>query len=167
MTFWIAAGMLAVPHAPKSVDSPTSRLSKRMTWKPRLASPSNSASGQIVSCAPSPMTNSSAGSALLPVVSYSISMPLALTRATPPPFHRFAKPSHRHECCGECHLRRVIGGPRVICHRRPGAGILDVAAEFLEAEAAVRSAKQIDTAIVLGILDAVEHHPRLFGALGH
>src|SRR5262249_12961584 len=113
------------------------------------------------------MTSSSAGSALLPVASYSISMPLALTRATSPPLDRFGKPGHRADGGGERRLFRVIGGPRVICHRRPGAGILDVAAEFLEAEAAVRSAKQIDTAIVLGILDAVEHHPGLVDAPGH
>src|SRR5215470_14666889 len=134
---------------------------------PRLASPSNNASGQIVSCAPRPMTSNSAGSLLLPVAWYSISMPFALTRATSPPFDRFSKPDHRANGGGERRLLRVIGGARVICHRRPGAGILDITAEFLEAEAAVRPAKQIDAAIVLGVLDAVEHHPRFGDAPGH
>src|SRR6185437_12088920 len=39
----------------------------------------------MVSCAPKPITSSNAGSLLLPVASYSISMPFALTRATSPP----------------------------------------------------------------------------------
>src|SRR5262249_20303873 len=77
--------MLGTPQVPKSVDRPTSRLSKRMTWKPLSASARTKASGQIVSCAPRPMINSSAGSALAPRVSYSISMPFALTRVTLPP----------------------------------------------------------------------------------
>ena len=50
-----APGMSATPHLPKSVERPLSRLSKRITWKPRAARPLNSESGQMVSCAPRPM----------------------------------------------------------------------------------------------------------------
>ena len=77
--------MFGTPAAANFVDNPMSRLSNRMTKKPCLASPGNNASGQIVIWAPSPMTSNRAGSPLLPAVSYSISMPLALMRATSPP----------------------------------------------------------------------------------
>src|ERR1043165_5324883 len=113
------------------------------------------------------MTSSRAGSLLLPAVSDSISMPLALARATLPPFHHFGQPDHRPYRRLECRLVRGIGGGRIECNARPPPGILDGAAEFLESEAAVRPAKQIDAAIVIGVLDAVEHHPRLVDAPGH
>lgn len=44
-------------------------------------------------------------------------------------------------------------------HRRPGAAILDVAPEFLEAEAAIRPREAIDATIMLVVLDTVEDEP--------
>ena len=95
----IASGMLGRPQAPKSVDRPMSRLSKRMTKKPCRASPSNNASGQMVSCAPNPMISSRAGSLRLPAVSYSISIPLALTRAmrAPPAWGQYRPSLAAHQ----------------------------------------------------------------------
>ncbi len=51
------------------VDRPASRLSKRITWKPCSASPSQNSSSQWISCIPSPITSSRAGSAGSPIVS--------------------------------------------------------------------------------------------------
>ena len=51
------------------VERPASRLSKRITWKPRSASPSQSSRSQWISCIPSPITSRSAGSAGSPIVS--------------------------------------------------------------------------------------------------
>src|SRR5262249_39000290 len=130
-------------------------------------SPSNSASGQIVSWAPSPMTRSSAGSDLLPVASYSISMPFALTRATLPPLRCFSQPRHDSHRRVERRLGRGIGGGRVVCNGRPRSGNLNIAAKLLESEAAVRPAKQIDAAVVISVLDAVEHDPRFVDTPGH
>src|ERR1700722_4462605 len=64
------------------VDSPLSRLSNRITKKPRWRSPSTKPFGQVVSCAPRPMTRSSAGSEGSPSVTYSISTPLTLASGT-------------------------------------------------------------------------------------
>src|SRR5262249_35564428 len=128
----------------------------------------NSESGQMVSWAPRPITSSSAGSLLLPAVSYSISMPFALTLATPS--SRSVSRREPTDCADRCRQRgllRAIGAARVVCNRRPQAGILDVAAEHLEAEAAVGPPEQVDAAVVLGILDALQHDPRLVDAHGH
>src|SRR5215218_802534 len=159
----IASAMLGTPHAPKSVVSPVSRLSKRMTKKPFLASPSTSASGQMVSWAPSPMISSRAGSLLLPAVSYSTSMPLAFARATLPPLsvlQHSAQPHHGFNGSAQGVVHRGIGGARVVRNRRPGAGILDIAAELIETEAAVGATEQVDAAIVLVVLDAAQDDPR-------
>ena len=53
----------------------------------------------------------------------------------------------------------------MVRNRRPEAGILDVPAKCLEAEAAVGPPEQVDAAIVLGILDALEDEPRFVDAL--
>ena len=118
----------------------------------------------MVSCAPSPMTSSRAGSLLLPAVSYSISMPFALTFATVPPSDPaprpnrprvLRQPTHRADGCRQGRLLRGIGGAGMVCNRRPQAGILDVAAKRLESETAVGPPEQVDAAVVLGVLDAV------------
>src|SRR5690242_7585711 len=167
--------MSATPHLLKSVERPVSRLSKRITWKPRAASPWNSESGQMVSCAPRPMTSNRAGSLLLPAVSYSISMPFALTLATlalrPMQFiahgsspwagEHSRQPAHRRNGGSDGRLPRGIGGTGMVCNRRPQAGILDVAPKHLEAEASVGPPEKIDAAVVLGILDALQDNPRL------
>ncbi len=49
------------------VERPASRLSKRITWKPRSARPSQNSGSQLISCIPSPITSSSAGSAGSPI----------------------------------------------------------------------------------------------------
>ena len=54
------------PHVGhRSVDlassGPTSRLSNRITWKPRSASCSQNSGSQSISCMPRPMTSSSGG----------------------------------------------------------------------------------------------------------
>ena len=51
------------------VDRPASRLSKRITWKPRSARPSQSSRSQWMSCIPRPITSRRAGSAGSPIVS--------------------------------------------------------------------------------------------------
>ena len=51
------------------VERPASRLSKRITRKPRPASVSQSARSQWISCMPRPITSSSGGSAGSPIVS--------------------------------------------------------------------------------------------------
>src|SRR6478735_4269025 len=139
-----------------------------MTWKPRLANPWNSESGQMVSWAPSPMTSSRAGSALLPAVSYSISMPFALTFATLPPSlssspragrERFRQPAHRADGCRHGRLLRAIGGAGIVCNRSPQASILDVPAKYLESKTPVGPAKQVDAPIVLGVLNALQDEP--------
>src|SRR3989337_1741588 len=129
-----------------------------MTKKPFDASPSHRASGQMVSWAPRPMIRSKAGSVLLPHVSYSISMPLAFARATLPPLslsilQRPLQPHHGFDGSAQGVIHRGIGGAGVVRNRRPGAGILDIAAELIEAEAAVGAAEQVDAAVVLAILD--------------
>ncbi len=43
--------------------------------------------------------------------------------------------------------------------RRPRAPVFDIAAELLEAEAPIGSREDIDTAVVLGSLDALQHEP--------
>src|SRR6266851_2022939 len=118
-----------------------------MTKKPCLARPSKKASGQIVSCAPRPMTSSSAGSLLAPAVSYSISYAVACVHATLP------RPpccvQHRRQPCdglaggAQGRVLRGIGGAGIVCNRRPRSCILDVAAKFLEAEAAVGTSEEI------------------------
>src|SRR4029450_12051264 len=122
-----------------------------MTKKPFFASPSTNASGQMVSWAPSPMISSTAGSPLLPAVSYSISMPLAFARATLPPslqiLQRPAQPDNGFDGGAQGVVHRGIGGARVVRNRCPGAGILDIAAELLEAEAAVGPAETIDAGV--------------------
>jgi hypothetical protein len=51
------------------VDSPMSRLSKRMTYSPRAARPAQSPSGQPIICVPSPWTSRTGGSPGEPNVS--------------------------------------------------------------------------------------------------
>src|SRR5512132_112604 len=107
-----------------------------MTKKPFFASPSTSASGQMVSWAPRPMISSRAGSLLLPAVSYSISMPLAFARATLPPSSLSnpqcpAQPHHGFDGGAQGVVHRGIGGAGMVRNRRPGAGILDIAAELV------------------------------------
>jgi hypothetical protein len=51
------------------VDSPASRLSKRITWKPRSAKRSQRLRSQWISCIPRPMIRSSGGSPGSPIVS--------------------------------------------------------------------------------------------------
>ena len=51
------------------VDSPASRLSNRITWKPRSANRSHSSISQWISCIPRPMTRRSGGSEGSPIVS--------------------------------------------------------------------------------------------------
>jgi hypothetical protein len=53
----------------KRVERPTSRLSKRTTWKPRAASCSQNSSGQPIICIARPITSSNGGSVSLPNVS--------------------------------------------------------------------------------------------------
>ncbi len=64
------------------VESPTSRLSYRITKWPRSANCWHISSGQASICIPRPITSSSGGSLLAPKVSYAISIPL--TFAMPP-----------------------------------------------------------------------------------
>jgi hypothetical protein len=86
-------------------------------------------------------------------------MPFALTRATLPLRHRRGQPGHGIRCRVERRLARGIDAARVVCNGRPPAGILDIAAKFLESEAPVRPAKQIDATVVLTVFDAVEDDP--------
>src|SRR5579875_3214782 len=65
------------------VDSPTSRLSKRTTWNPRLARAWHQLSSHHTIWADSPMIKSMAGSVGRPVSSYSSSMPLTRARGMP------------------------------------------------------------------------------------
>jgi hypothetical protein len=51
------------------VERPESRLSKRITCKPRSASCSHSSRSQWISCIPSPITSSSGGLDGSPIVS--------------------------------------------------------------------------------------------------
>lgn len=44
-------------------------------------------------------------------------------------------------------------------HRRPAAEILDIAAEFFEAECPVRAGEEINATIMLVIFDALEDKP--------
>jgi hypothetical protein len=60
-------------------DRPQSRLSKRITRKPRSANPWRNASGHAIICVPSPMMSRIGGAAGSPIDSYSIVMPLAAT----------------------------------------------------------------------------------------
>src|SRR5918996_1505135 len=53
-----------------------------MTWKPRSANSSHSSRSQWISCVPSPITSSSAGFEGSPIVSYAISIPLAVARSS-------------------------------------------------------------------------------------
>src|ERR1043165_2091247 len=125
----------------------------------------------MVSCAPRPMISSRQGSPLLPAVSYSMSIPLALMRATlPRPLRcvqRRRQPGDGLGCGTQGRFLRAIGGGGIVCNRRPGAGILDVAAEFLEAAAAVRPAEQVDATVVMVVLDAVEDRPALVDSPRH
>ena len=59
---------------------PQSRLSNRMTWKPRSARARQKPSSHAMSWAVKPITSSNAGSLASPTVSYSISIPLAAVR---------------------------------------------------------------------------------------
>src|SRR5216684_3277661 len=144
-----------------------------MTKKPCFARPWKKASGQMVSCAPRPMTSSRAGSLLSPAVSYSISMPLAFVRVTFPPrrcvmsLPRLSQPRHGLGSGAQGGVLRRIGGAGIVCNRRPRSCILDVAAKFLEAEAAVGTSEEIDAAIVIAVLDAVEDRPGFVDAPGH
>src|SRR5215213_882129 len=61
---------------------PQSRLSKRITWKPRSARARQKPSSQAMSWAVKPMTSSRAGSEESPNVSYSISIPLVAVLGT-------------------------------------------------------------------------------------
>ena len=54
----------------------------------------------------------------------------------------------------------------MVGNRGPGARVLDVPAEFLEAEAAVGAEKQVDAPVMPVVLDAVEDDPRLVDAGG-
>ena len=73
---------LSGPSAGIFVDSPVSRLSKRMTRKPRFANPWQNSSGQAVSCMPSPMISTIGEPLRGPMASYSMSMALARTTVT-------------------------------------------------------------------------------------
>ena len=44
------------------------------------------------------------------------------------------------------------------------AGILDIPAKLLEAEAAVGPPEQVDAAVMLGVLDALQDEPRFVDA---
>src|SRR5829696_6259874 len=57
-----------------AVERPTSRLSKRITWKPRPASSAQKSSCQAIICVARPITSSSAGCEGSPKVSYAMSM---------------------------------------------------------------------------------------------
>lgn len=83
------------------------------------------------------------------------------------PRQRLGQPHDRLHRRLERRLLRSKRRAGIEPHRRPGARILDVAAEFLEAETAVRPAEKIDAAIVLGVLDAVEHQPGFVDASGN
>ncbi|MEQ1736761.1 MAG: adenylosuccinate synthetase, partial [Rhodoglobus sp.] len=56
------------------VDCPTSRLSNRMTCRPRTTSSAQNPSGQLISCAPTPMISSTGGPAGSPRRSYAMSI---------------------------------------------------------------------------------------------
>src|SRR2546423_7423169 len=60
-----------------SVDSPLSRLSKRMTWTPGSARAGQNGSGHAVIWVPRPMISSRGSAAGSPKVSYSSSTPFA------------------------------------------------------------------------------------------
>jgi len=47
----------------------------------------------------------------------------------------------------------------IILDRRPGSGILNIPAKLFEAVGVIRAVEQIDTSIVLTILDAIEDCP--------
>ena len=99
-------------------------------------------------------------------------MPLALARATFPPLviaalQRLGQPRHGVDGGAQGGVLRGIGGAGIVRNRRPGAGILDIPAKRLEAEAAVGPPEQVDAAVVLGVLDAVEDEPRFVDAHGH
>jgi hypothetical protein len=64
--------------------------------------------------------------------------------------------------CGASGFKR---SRRVILHRRPLSGILDVASEFFETEGPVRTEKEIGAPIVLSIFDAGENAPGFINSL--
>src|SRR5262245_54690312 len=117
------------------------------------------------------MISSRAGSPLLPAVSYSISMPLVFARATLPRpaccVQRCRQPGDSFGGGTQRRILRAIGGGGIACNRRPGAGVLDVATELLEAEAAIGTAEEIDAAVVMVVLDAVEDRPAPVDAPRH
>src|SRR6202035_4827525 len=69
------------------------------------------------------------------------------------------QPCHGPGCRAQGCLLRWITGMGIILDRRPGSGIFNVPAELLEAVGVVRAMEQIDTSIVLAVLDAVEDGP--------
>src|ERR1700704_3628924 len=144
-----------------------------MTKKPRLARPWKKASGQMVSCAPRPMTSSRAGSPLSPAVSYSISMPLAFSRPTSPPLGcvmslpRLGQPRHGFDSGAQGGVLRRISSARIVRNRRPGSSILDIPAKRLESESAVGAPEEIDASVVLAIFEAVDDDPGSVDARGH
>src|SRR6185369_9389326 len=76
-----AAPMFGTPAASKCVDSPMSRLSKRMTRKLRSAMRSQNSSGHAIICAARPMMRRIGGAPASPKLSQQSSMPLARARS--------------------------------------------------------------------------------------
>src|SRR5258705_2195477 len=74
--------MRGMPRWSNCVERPASRLSKRITRKPRAASISQNASGHRTICIPSPITSRMTGSLGLPKDSYSSETPLAWIAGT-------------------------------------------------------------------------------------
>jgi hypothetical protein len=62
------------------VERPMSRLSKRITWKPRSTNSSTNGSGHMTICAPRPWTNSNGSPS--PITSYSSLIPLTSAAVT-------------------------------------------------------------------------------------
>src|SRR5581483_10777556 len=77
------------------------------------------------------------------------------------------QPAYRSNRGRQRRLPRAIGGGGMVCNGRPQTGILDVPAEQLEAETAVRSLEQVDATIMLAVLEAFQDDPRLVDACRH
>jgi hypothetical protein len=72
---------------------------------------------------------------------------------------RLGQPSNDFDGGAQGRFLGAIGGTRIITHGCPSSGVFDVPAKLLKAVCPVRTSKQIDTSIVLAVLDAVEDDP--------
>ena len=81
--------------------------------------------------------------------------------------HHIGQPRHRFDGGDKRGSAIREFSDRMEAHRRPYPSIFGIAAKVLETAGSVRSLEQIDTAIVLVVLDAGENQPGLVDALRH